>query len=108
MPVAAREASVYTATTLGECYRQMGLDVLVLADSSIPLGTGDARIVRAAGRDPQGGGLPGLCLNPDRRILRNVFPDYVELPEGSYGSMTIGGTVSPAGGNLRNPLRSPP
>ena len=102
MPVAAREASVYTATTLGEYYRQMGLNVLLLADSTSRW----AQAMREmSGRLEE---IPG----------EEAFPAYLEsriasfyeragllrFKTGELGSLTIGGTVSPAGGNFQEPV----
>ena len=102
MPVAAREASVYTGVTLAEYYRQMGLHVLLLADSTSRW----AQALREmSGRLEE---IPG----------EEAFPAYLEsyiaafyeragivrLNDGSIGSVTIGGTVSPAGGNFEEPV----
>ena len=102
MPVASREASVYTAVTLAEYFRQMGLNVLVLADSTSRW----AQAMRElSGRLEE---IPG----------EEAFPAYlgsriaafyeragrVKLKDGSCGSVTIGGTVSPAGGNFDEPV----
>ena len=102
MPVASREASVYTAVTLAEYFRQMGLNVLVLADSTSRW----AQAMRElSGRLEE---IPG----------EEAFPAYLEsriaafyeragrvkLRNGSFGSVTIGGTVSPAGGNFDEPV----
>ena len=102
MPVASREASVYTAVTLAEYFRQMGLNVLVLADSTSRW----AQAIRElSGRLEE---IPG----------EEAFPAYLEsriaafyeragrvkLRDGSIGSVTIGGTVSPAGGNFDEPV----
>ena len=102
MPVASREASVYTAVTLAEYFRQMGLNVLVLADSTSRW----AQAMRElSGRLEE---IPG----------EEAFPAYLEsriaafyeragrvrLKDGSIGSITIGGTVSPAGGNFDEPV----
>ena len=102
MPVASREASVYTAVTLAEYFRQMGLNVLVLADSTSRW----AQAMRElSGRLEE---IPG----------EEAFPAYLEsriaafyeragrvkLKDGSCGSITIGGTVSPAGGNFDEPV----
>ena len=102
MPVASREASVYTAVTLAEYFRQMGLNVLVLADSTSRW----AQAMRElSGRLEE---IPG----------EEAFPAYLEsriaafyeragrvkLKDGSVGSVTIGGTVSPAGGNFDEPV----
>lgn len=102
MPVAAREASVYTAVTIAEYYRQMGLNVLLLADSTSRW----AQAMREmSGRLEE---IPG----------EEAFPAYLEsriasfyeragevkLYDGGTGSVTIGGTVSPAGGNFEEPV----
>ncbi len=102
MPVAAREASVYTATTLGEYYRQMGLDVLLLADSTSRW----AQAMRElSGRLEE---IPGEEAFP--AYLESRIAEFyeraglVELYDGRRGSRTIGGTVSPAGGNFEEPV----
>ena len=102
MPVAARESSVYTAVTIAEYYRQMGLNVLLLADSTSRW----AQAMREmSGRLEE---IPG----------EEAFPAYLEsriasfyeraglvrLHNGDLGSVTIGGTVSPAGGNFEEPV----
>lgn len=102
MPVAAREASVYTASTLGEYYRQMGLDVLLLADSTSRW----AQAMReVSGRLEE---IPGEEAFP--AYLESRIAEFyeraglVELFDGEQGSLTIGGTVSPAGGNFEEPV----
>ncbi len=102
MPVSARESSVYTAVTIAEYYRQMGLNVLLLADSTSRW----AQAMREmSGRLEE---IPG----------EEAFPAYLEsriasfyeragvvrLHDGTFGSVTIGGTVSPAGGNFEEPV----
>jgi len=102
MPVAAREASVYTAVTLGEYYRQMGLDVLLLADSTSRW----AQAMREmSGRLEE---IPGEEAFP-AYLESNIAAFYeragiVRLRSGNVGSVTIGGTVSPAGGNFEEPV----
>lgn len=102
MPVAAREASVYTAVTMAEYYRQMGLDVLLLADSTSRW----AQAMRErSGRLEE---IPGEEAFP--AYLESTVADFyeragrVQLRDGSIGSVTIGGTVSPAGGNFEEPV----
>jgi V/A-type H+-transporting ATPase subunit A len=102
MPVASREASVYTAVTLAEYYRQMGLNVLVLADSTSRW----AQAMREmSGRLEE---IPGEEAFP--AYLESVIAGFYEragvvrLKDGSQGSVTIGGTVSPAGGNFEEPV----
>ena len=102
MPVAAREASVYTAVTICEYYRQMGLNVLLLADSTSRW----AQALREmSGRLEE---IPGEEAFP--AYLESVIAAFYErggvvrLKDGSTGSVTIGGTVSPAGGNFDEPV----
>jgi V/A-type H+-transporting ATPase subunit A len=102
MPVAAREASVYTAITLAEYYRQMGLHVLLLADSTSRW----AQALREmSGRLEE---IPGEEAFP--AYLESVIAGFYEraglvrLRDNGLGSVTIGGTVSPAGGNFDEPV----
>ena len=102
MPVAAREASVYTAVTIAEYYRQMGLNVMLLADSTSRW----AQALReVSGRLEE---IPGEEAFP--AYLESVIAAFyerggaVKLHDGSIGSVTIGGTVSPAGGNFEEPV----
>ncbi|MDR3191718.1 MAG: V-type ATP synthase subunit A [Treponema sp.] len=102
MPVAAREASVYTAVTLAEYYRQMGLHILLLADSTSRW----AQAMREmSGRLEE---IPGEEAFP--AYLESTIASFYEragivrLRDGSTGTVTIGGTVSPAGGNFEEPV----
>ena len=102
MPVAAREASVYTAMTLGEYYRSMGLRVLLMADSTSRW----AQALREMSNRMEE--LPGPDAFPMdlSAIISNFYgrAGYVELYNGEHGSITFIGTVSPAGGNLKEPV----
>ena len=102
MPVAAREASVYTAVTMAEYYRQMGLDVLMLADSTSRW----AQAMREmSGRLEEIPGEEAFPAYLESRI--SAFYERagkVKLHNGKIGSVTIGGTVSPAGGNFEEPV----
>lgn len=102
MPVAAREASVYTAATLGEYYRQMGLHVLMLADSTSRW----AQAMRElSGRLEEIPGEEAFPAYLESRIA--AFYERagaLELRDGRIGTLTIGGTVSPAGGNFEEPV----
>ena len=102
MPVASREASVYTGVTIAEYYRQMGLNVLLLADSTSRW----AQALRElSGRLEE---IPGEEAFP--AYLESVIAAFYErggivrLKGGGRGSVTIGGTVSPAGGNFDEPV----
>lgn len=102
MPVAARESSVYMGMTIGEYYRQMGLDVLVLADSTSRW----AQAMREmSGRLEE---IPGEEAFP--AYLASRIAEFYErsgvllLKNDKLGSITIGGAVSPAGGNFEEPV----
>ncbi|MBE6399910.1 MAG: V-type ATP synthase subunit A [Lentisphaerae bacterium] len=102
MPVSAREASVYTAVTLAEYYRQMGLNTLLLADSTSRW----AQALREmSGRLEE---IPGEEAFP--AYLESLIASFYEraglvrLRSGETGSITIGGSVSPAGGNFEEPV----
>lgn len=102
MPVAAREASVYTAMTMAEYYRSMGLKVLLMADSTSRW----AQALREMSNRLEE--LPGPDAFPMdlSAIIANFYSraGYVELENGVTGSVTFIGTVSPAGGNLKEPV----
>jgi len=102
MPVAAREASVYTAMTIAEYYRSMGLKILLLADSTSrwaqALREMSNRMEELPGPDAYPMDLPAIISNFYSRA------GYVFLPNGSTGSITFIGAVSPAGGNLKEPV----
>ncbi len=102
MPVAAREASVYTAMTMAEYYRAMGLRVLLMADSTSRW----AQALREMSNRMEE--LPGPDAFPmDLSALISNFygrAGYVFLNNGEVGSITFIGTVSPAGGNLKEPV----
>lgn len=102
MPVAAREASIYTGITLGEYYRQMGLDVLLLADSTSRW----AQAMReTSGRLEE---IPGEEAFPAYldSAIKGVYEraGVLELSDGTTGSLTMIGSVSPAGGNFEEPV----
>ncbi len=102
MPVAAREASVYTGMTIGEYYRSMGLKVLVMADSTSRW----AQALREMSNRLEE--LPGQDAFPMdlSAIISNFYAraGLVKLHNGHTGSVTFLGTVSPAGGNLKEPV----
>ena len=102
MPVAAREASVYTAMTIGEYYRAMGMKVLLLADSTSRW----AQALREMSNRMEE--LPGQDAFPMdlSAIISNFYAraGMVYLNNGKTGSVTFIGTVSPAGGNLKEPV----
>jgi len=102
MPVAAREASVYTAATIGEYYRQMGLDVLLLADSTSRWAQAMREVSGRLEEIPGEEAFPAYLESRIAEFYERA--GFVELPDGTYGSMTIGGTVSPAGGNFEEPV----
>jgi V/A-type H+-transporting ATPase subunit A len=102
MPVAAREASIYTGITLGEYYRQMGLDVLLLADSTSRW----AQAMReTSGRLEEIPGEEAFPAYLDSGI-KGVYEraGVLQNPDGATGSLTLIGSVSPAGGNFEEPV----
>ena len=102
MPVAAREASVYTAMTICEYYRAMGLKCLLLADSTSRW----AQALREMSNRMEE--LPGADAFPVdlSAIISNFYSraGTVVLNNGERGAVTFIGTVSPAGGNLKEPV----
>ena len=102
MPVAAREASIYTSVTLAEYYRQMGLDVLLLADSTSrwaqALREESGRLEEIPGEEAFPAYLESLVASFYERA------GLVKLKDGKHGSITICGAVSPAGGNFEEPV----
>lgn len=102
MPVAAREASIYLGITLAEYYRQMGLNVLMIADSTSRW----AQAMReTSGRLEE---IPGEESYPAYldSTIKNVYEraGVIQTRDGSVGSFTMIGTVSPAGGNFEEPV----
>lgn len=102
MPVASREASVYTSVTLAEYYRQMGLNVLLLADSTSRWAQALREMSGRLEEIPGEEAFPAYLESYIAAFYERA--GYVRLPDGSKGSVTIGGTVSPAGGNFEEPV----
>ena len=102
MPVAARDASVYTAATIGEYYRQMGLNVLLLADSTSRWAQAMRELSGRLEEIPGEEAFPAYLESRIAQFYERA--GIVELLDGSRGSLTIGGTVSPAGGNFEEPV----
>ena len=102
MPVASREASVYTSVTLAEYYRQMGLHVLLLADSTSRWAQALREMSGRLEEIPGEEAFPAYLESYIAAFYERA--GYVRLPDGSTGSVTIGGTVSPAGGNFEEPV----
>ncbi|MDD2475530.1 MAG: V-type ATP synthase subunit A [Dysgonamonadaceae bacterium] len=102
MPVAAREASVYTAMTIGEYYRAMGLKVLLIADSTSRWAQALREMSNRLEELPGPDGFP-MDLSS---IISNFYSraGHVILNNDEAGSITFIGTVSPAGGNLKEPV----
>ncbi|MBF6651032.1 V-type ATP synthase subunit A [Methylobacter sp. BlB1] len=102
MPVAAREASIYTGITLGEYFRQMGYHVLLIADSTSRW----AQAMReTSGRMEE---IPGEEAFPAYldSAIKNLYEraGVIRCADGSTGALTLIGTVSPAGGNFEEPV----
>jgi V/A-type H+-transporting ATPase subunit A len=102
MPVAAREASIYTGVTIAEYYRQMGLQVLLIADSTSrwaqAMRETSARLEEIPGEEAYPAYLDSA--------LKSVYEraGLIALRDGATGSLTMIGTVSPAGGNFEEPV----
>lgn len=102
MPVAAREASIYTGITLGEYYRQMGLNVLLIADSTSrwaqAMRETSARLEEIPGEEA----FPAYLDSAIKNIYERA--GVLKTADASIGSLTMIGTVSPAGGNFEEPV----
>jgi V/A-type H+-transporting ATPase subunit A len=102
MPVAAREASIYTGITLGEYYRQMGMDVLLIADSTSRWAQAMRETSGRLEEIPGEEAFPAYLDSAIRGIYERA--GVMRTPDGSTGSLTVIGTVSPAGGNFEEPV----
>jgi V/A-type H+/Na+-transporting ATPase subunit A len=102
MPVAARESSIYMGITIAEYYRQMGLNVLVLADSTSRWAQALREISGRLEEIPGDEAFPAYLASRIAEFYERS--GVVELNDGSKGSITICGAVSPAGGNFEEPV----
>ncbi|MDR3502588.1 MAG: V-type ATP synthase subunit A [Legionella sp.] len=102
MPVAAREASIYTGITLGEYYRQMGFNVLLIADSTSRWAQAMRETSGRMEEIPGEEGFPAYLDSSIRGLYERA--GIIESSDNSLGSLTIVGTVSPAGGNFEEPV----
>jgi V/A-type H+-transporting ATPase subunit A len=102
MPVSAREASIYMGTTIAEYYRQMGLDILLLADSTSRWAQAMREMSGRLEEIPGEEAFPAYLASRIAAFYERA--GVIQLKKGEYGSLTIGGTVSPAGGNFEEPV----
>ena len=102
MPVAAREASIYTGMTLGEYYRQMGYNVLLLADSTSRWAQAMRETSNRLEEIPGEEGFPAYIDSAIKGLYERA--GVITNEDGESGSMTMIGTVSPAGGNFEEPV----
>ena len=102
MPVSAREASIYTGVTVGEYYRQMGYHVLLLADSTSRWAQAMREISGRMEEIPGEEAFPAYLDSAIRGVYERA--GVVTTNDGSTGSLTMIGTVSPAGGNFEEPV----
>jgi V/A-type H+-transporting ATPase subunit A len=102
MPVAAREASIYMGATIAEYYRQMGLDVLLLADSTSRWAQAMREMSGRLEEIPGEEAFPAYLASRIAAFYERA--GVINLSNGTQGSLTIGGTVSPAGGNFEEPV----
>ncbi len=102
MPVAAREASIFTGITLGEYYRQMGLDVLLIADSTSRWAQAMRETSGRLEEIPGEEGFPAYLQSSIKGLYERA--GVIKSNDGDIGSLTMIGTVSPAGGNFDEPV----
>lgn len=102
MPVAAREASIYTGLTLGEYYRQMGFNVLLIADSTSRWAQAMRETSGRLEEIPGEEAFPAYLDSSIKAIYERA--GIIRTNDGSVGSLTMIGTVSPAGGNFEEPV----
>jgi V/A-type H+-transporting ATPase subunit A len=102
MPVAAREASIYTGITLGEYYRQMGYDTLLLADSTSRWAQAMRETSGRMEEIPGEEAFPAYLDSSIRAVYERA--GVIQSADGRTGSLTMIGTVSPAGGNFEEPV----
>ena len=102
MPVAARESSIYLGATIAEYYRQMGLDVLLLADSTSRWAQAMREMSGRLEEIPGEEAFPAYLASRISSFYERA--GLITCPDGSTGSLTIGGAVSPAGGNFEEPV----
>ncbi|MCG8462114.1 MAG: V-type ATP synthase subunit A, partial [Holophagales bacterium] len=102
MPVASREASIYTGITLGEYYRQMGYDVLCIADSTSRWAQAMRETSGRLEEIPGEEAFPAYLDSSIKTVYERA--GVLRCPDGSTGSLTLIGTVSPAGGNFEEPV----
>ena len=102
MPVAARESSIYTGVTIGEYYRQMGFDVLTIADSTSRWAQAMRETSGRMEEIPGEEAFPAYLDSSIKALYERA--GVIENPDDSTGSLTLIGTVSPAGGNFQEPV----
>jgi V/A-type H+-transporting ATPase subunit A len=102
MPVAAREASINTGLTLGEYYRQMGFNVLLIADSTSRWAQAMRETSGRLEEIPGEEAFPAYLDSSIKGIYERA--GIIRTNDGSVGSLTMIGTVSPAGGNFEEPV----
>ncbi len=102
MPVAAREASIYTGITLGEYYRQMGLDVLLIADSTSRWAQAMRETSGRLEEIPGEEAFPAYLDSAIKAVYERA--GVIETAQQTTGTLTLIGTVSPAGGNFEEPV----
>ncbi len=102
MPVAAREASIFTGLTIGEYYRQMGKDVLLIADSTSRWAQAMRETSGRLEEIPGEEGFPAYLESSIKSVYERA--GVIETNDGAIGSLTMIGTVSPSGGNFDEPV----
>ena len=104
MPVAAREASIYTGITMGEYYRDMGYDVALMADSTSRWAEALREISGRLEEMPGEEGYPAYLGSRLAEFYERGGKAVVVSPEERVGSLTLVGAVSPPGGDFSEPV----
>jgi V/A-type H+-transporting ATPase subunit A len=102
MPVAAREASIYTGITIAEYFRDMGYNVAVMADSTSRWAEALREISGRLEEMPAEEGYPAYLASRLAAFYERA--GYVKNLNGTEGSITVIGAVSPAGGDFSEPV----
>ncbi len=102
MPVAARESSIYMGVAIAEYYRQMGIDCLLLADSTSRWAQALREMSGRLEEIPGEEAFPAYLASRISELYERA--GVIKLYNGEQGSLTIGGSVSPAGGNFEEPV----
>jgi V/A-type H+-transporting ATPase subunit A len=102
MPIAAREASIYTGITIAEYFRDMGYNVVMMADSTSRWAEAMREISQRMGEMPSEEGYPAYLSSRMSAFYERA--GLVKTLDETEGSVTVVGTVSPPGGDFSEPI----